>query len=252
MINDFSKKKIIRILKGLDIKKNDDLMIHGDAAIIYQYNINKKKGFDLFFQTIEEYVKKKGTILVPSFTYSFCKTKKFDKTLTKSQVGNFSKTFGERIGVKRTNHPIFSFYIKGKNWDYYNKAKLDICFGRYSTFDLFHKKNGKIIVFGNSFEKSATFLHHIEEQAKATYRFYKFFKGEIIDNKKKKKLNVSYYVRKLNSNTKLKFKKSLFKKLNKTNFERFQVYSISSKKLYKHCMNKLKENKKYLIDNYEI
>ena len=114
MINDFSKKKIIKILKELDIKKNDDLMIHGDAAIIYQYNINKKKGFDLFFQTIEEYVKKKGTILVPSFTYSFCQTKKFNKTLTKSQVGNFSKTFGKRIGVKRTNHPIFSFYIKVK------------------------------------------------------------------------------------------------------------------------------------------
>ena len=74
MINDFSKKKIIKILKKLDIKNNDDLMIHGDAAIIYQYNINKRKSFSLFFQTIEHYIKK-GTILVPSFTYSFCKTK---------------------------------------------------------------------------------------------------------------------------------------------------------------------------------
>ena len=252
MINDFSKKIIIKILKKLDIKKNDDLMIHGDAAIIYQYNINKKKGFNLFFQTIEDYIKKKGTILVPSFTYSFCKTKKFDKNLTKSEVGNFSKIFGSRINVKRTNHPIFSFYIKGKNWDYYNKAKLDICFGRDSTFDLFYKKNGKIIVFGNSFEKSATFLHHIEEKAKVPYRFYKFFKGEIIDNRKNKKLNVSYYVRKLSLKTELKFKKSLFKKLKKTNFERFQVYSISSKKLYNYCMNRLKKNKKYLVKKYKI
>lgn len=59
MINDFSKEKIIKILKKLDIKNNDDLMIHGDAAIIYQYNINKKKSFNLFFQTIEHYIKKK-------------------------------------------------------------------------------------------------------------------------------------------------------------------------------------------------
>ena len=54
------------------------------------------------------------------------------------------------------------------------------------------------------------FLHHIEEKAKVTYRFYKFFKGEIIGNKKKKKLNVSYYVRKLSLNTQIKFKKTLF------------------------------------------
>lgn len=252
MINDFSKEKIIKILKKLDIKNNDDLMIHGDAAIIYQYNINKKKSFNLFFQTIEHYIKKKGTILVPSFTYSFCKTKKFDKNLTKSEVGNFSKIFGSRINVKRTSHPIYSFFIKGRNYEYYNKAKLDKCFGEGSIFDLFHKKNGKIIIFGNTFEKSATFLHHIEEKAKVTYRFYKFFKGEIIGNKKKKKLNVSYYVRKLSLNTQIKFKKTLFEKLKKTNFGRFQVYSISSKKLYNYCMNRLKKNEKYLIDKYEI
>ena len=37
------KKKMLEVPKKLDIKNNDDLMIHGDAAIIYQYNINKKK-----------------------------------------------------------------------------------------------------------------------------------------------------------------------------------------------------------------
>ena len=95
-------------------------------------------------------------------------------------------------------------------------------------------------------------MHHIEEKAKVTYRFYKFFKGEIIGNRKKKKLNVSYYVRKLGLNTQLKFKKTLFEKLKKTNFGRFQVYSISSKKLYNYCMNRLKKNEKYLIDKYEI
>ena len=43
MINDFSKEKNNKNFKKTDIKNNDDLMIHGDAAIIYQYNINKKK-----------------------------------------------------------------------------------------------------------------------------------------------------------------------------------------------------------------
>ena len=248
MKNNFSKKTIENILKKLDIKKNDDVMIHGDAGIIHQYDINIKKGFNLLFNTIEKFIGKKGTILIPHFSYSFCKKKKFYKNSNKSELGIFNKMFTERKNFKRTSHPIFSFLIKGKNWNYYNNSKLNICFGKSSIFDLFHKKNGKIVVLGNAFEQSATFLHHIEDVAKVNYRFYKSFSGFIIDKKIKKFITVSYYVRKLNCKSKLKFKKSLHKILKKTNVGRFQVYSISSSKLYNHCMIKLKNNKNYLIN----
>ena len=76
MKNNFSKKTIENILKKLDIKKNDDVMIHVDAGIIHQYDINIKKGFNLLFNTIEKFIGKKGTILIPHFSYSFCKKKK--------------------------------------------------------------------------------------------------------------------------------------------------------------------------------
>ena len=142
MKNNLSKKKIEDILKKLGIEKNDDLMIHGDAGIIYQYDINKKKGFNLLFKTIEKYIGKKGTILIPFFTYSFCEKKRFYKNSYKSELGIFTKMFTEKKNFKRTNHPIFSFLIKGKNLNYYNNAKLNICFGKNSIFDLFHKKNG--------------------------------------------------------------------------------------------------------------
>ena len=248
MKNNFSKKTIENILKKLDIKKNDDVMIHGDAGIIHQYDINIKKGFNLLFKTIEKFIGKKGTILIPHFSYSFCQKKKFYKNSNKSELGIFNKMFTERKNFKRTSHPIFSFFVKGKNWNYYNNSNLNICFGKNSIFDLFHKKKGKILVLGNSFEQSATFLHHIEDVAKVNYRFYKSFSGFIIDKKVKNFITVSYYVRKLNCKSKLKFKKSLHKILKKTNVGRFQVYSISSSKLYNHCMIKLKNNKNYLVN----
>ena len=248
MKNNFSKKTIENILKKLDIKKNDDLMIHGDAGIIHQYDINIKKGFNLLFKTIEKFIGKKGTILIPHFSYSFCKKKIFNKNSNKNELSIFNNMFTERRNFKRTSHPIFSFHIKGNSLNYYNKSKLNICFGKNSIFDLFHKKNGKIIIFGNAFEKSATFLHHIEEVVQVNYRFYKSFPGFIIDKNIKKFITVSYYVRKLNYKSKLKFKKPLLKILKKTNFGRFQVYSISSSKLYNHCMIKLKNNKNYLIN----
>ncbi len=54
-------------------------MIHGDAGIIHQYDINIKKGFNLLFKTIEKFIGKKGTILIPHFSYSFCEKKIFIK-----------------------------------------------------------------------------------------------------------------------------------------------------------------------------
>ena len=247
MKNNTLKKHIEIILKKLDIKKGDDLMIHGDAGIIYQYDINKKYAFNLLLETIEKKIGKTGTVLVPSFTPSFCTKKIFIKDSQESELGLFHKIFTEKKKFKRTNHPIFSFFIKGDNWNYYNNAILNNCFGKDSIFDLFHKKNGKILILGNAFEKSAVFLHHIEDAAKVNYRFYKSFSGQIINKKNKKPITVSYYVRKLNFNATLKYKKSLNEILKKTNFGRFEVYSISSSKLYNFCMKKLKNNKNYLI-----
>ena len=247
MKKNFSKIEIENILKKLGVKKNDDLMIHGDAGIIFQYGADLQKNFNLLFKTISNFIGKKGTILIPAFTPSFCKKRVFYKDSEENELGYFGKIFTEKKFFKRTSHPIFSFLIKGNNFNYYDNAALNVSLGKNSIFDLFHKKNGKILVLGNAFEKSAVFLHHIEDDAKVNYRYYKYFSGFILDKKIKKPIKVSYYVRKKNHVNSLIFKKSLHMILNITNFGRFEVYSISTKKLYNYCINKLKNNKNYLV-----
>jgi len=245
--NKFSKSTIESVLRKLNIKKNDDLMIHGDAGVVFQYGVDLQKNFDLLFKTIKNFIGNQGTILIPSFTPSFCKKKIFSKDLHDEEMGSFGKILIKKKNFKRTAHPIFSFLIKGQSFDYYNKAALNISFGHGSIFDLFHKKNGKILVLGNAFEKSAAFLHHIEETAKVNYRFYKYFSGFVLDKKNKKPVTVSYFVRKKNHINSLIFKKSIYMTLHKANFGRFETYSTSSSKLYNYCIKKLKNNKDYLI-----
>ncbi len=50
---------IKKLLKKLGIKKNDNLMMHGDSGVIEQFNHYKK--FDFFFNKIENYIGKGGT-----------------------------------------------------------------------------------------------------------------------------------------------------------------------------------------------
>ena len=247
MKNNFLKSEIEKILKKLKVKKDDDVMIHGDAGVIFQYGANLQKNFNVLFKTINNCIGKNGTILIPAFTPSFCKKKIFYKDSRENELGSFGEIFTQKKNFKRTSHPIFSFLIKGKNFDYYNNAALDVSFGNNSIFDLFHKRNGKILVLGNAIEKSAVFLHHIEDVAKVNYRFYKYFSGFILDKKIKKPIKVSYFVRKRNYINSLIFKKSIHMILNKTNFGRFEVYSISAKKLFNHCIKRLRNNKNYLV-----
>ena len=75
-------------------------------------------------------------------------------------------------------------------------------------FDYFQKKEGKIIVLGTSFEKSVTFLHHIEELHQVNYRYYKDFSGIVINKKnEKKKFKIKYFVRKKKLNKQIKDRK---------------------------------------------
>ena len=48
-------------------------MLHGDASITA--NFRNKDPINFFFDELRRYIGSNGTILVPSFTYSFCRKK---------------------------------------------------------------------------------------------------------------------------------------------------------------------------------
>ena len=68
--------KIKSLVDKLKIKKNEVIMLHGDAAVIGQLDIkNINYNLEIFFDQIINKVGKKGAILIPTFTYSFIKKK---------------------------------------------------------------------------------------------------------------------------------------------------------------------------------
>ena len=238
-------------LKDSGISKGDILMIHGDAGIAAQINSKKKDKLKIFFDEVEKYIGNKGTILVPTFTYSSCNKKIFYKEKTVSSLGLFSENFRKRKNVKRTAHPIYSFSIYGKNFRYFNNAKITTCFGKESIFDLFKKINGKILCAGCSFNRM-TFIHSAEEAFGVNYRFKKNFPGIIYLNNKKYKVNTEYYVRKINNRSKLNLKyfyNYLIKrnKISNVSCGRYNILTIKAKVLFQNSLKVLKKNSNFLV-----
>ena len=68
---------------------------------------------------LKKLIGKNGTIIIPTFTYSFTRTRKFDVLKSKSEIGNFSENYRLIYPRNRTSHPIFSCIIIGKNKSFY-------------------------------------------------------------------------------------------------------------------------------------
>ncbi|EGK8049291.1 aminoglycoside N(3)-acetyltransferase [Campylobacter lari] len=193
----FYKHDLIQTLKNLGIKKGDILYPHTE---IYNFGIPLVDGktllqtiLDCFFEVIG----KEGTLIMPTFTYSFCENEVFDNKNSKSKVGILNEYFRKQKGVKRTNEPIFSFAIKGAKEELFLKDTTS-CFGDDSVFAEIKRQNGKIMLFGNPLV-GTTFIHHIEEKVGVSFRYFKEFSGIVIDeNGIKTEKKIQYLVRDYN------------------------------------------------------
>ena len=80
------KNKFKNLFKKLKIKNNEYLMLHADTSFFYQFSdIDCEKIIHIFLNELIKY-KKNLKILIPTFTYSFCRKKIFNirKSLSES------------------------------------------------------------------------------------------------------------------------------------------------------------------------
>lgn len=194
------KINLNKIFKKFKIHSNDSIMIHGDIGAINQLTFSKSDNIEdkllKFYRLLVNKYNFNGTLLIPTFTYSFCKKKIFDKNKSQSEIGLFSEITRKINLGKRTLHPIFSFKIYGKKTDYFLNASNNTCFGVNSIFDKFIKQKGKIMCIGCNFDM-ITFIHYIEQLTNVPYRYHKNFRGKLLDERKNQNIKVSYFVKKM-------------------------------------------------------
>lgn len=220
------KNDFIGCLKKLGIKSGDTLCVHTEllslGVICSSKNYFLQSLTDGFFDVIGE----SGTLIMPTFTYSFCKNENYDINQSKSTMGVLTEYFRNLKYVKRTNDPIFSFAIKGAKENLFLND-TNSCFGADSVYDILTKENGKIILLGTD-KLGYTFTHYTEEYAfnsgyDLRYRYFKEFSGQIIKDDAMSKKTILYFVRDLKQNSILSVDKqvNILKKYNNFKYEKF-------------------------------
>lgn len=201
MKNNFNYNKVI---KKLSIKKSDKIIINSNFLNIMIMAKKKNLNFSYgkFIDGICSILGKKGTLLIPSYSWEFINKKKFFYETSKSISGSLANKLLNRQDFKRTMNPIYSFLVKGHDQKKLCSMKHDDSFSMNSPFGYLISNNGKNIFIDIDYKDSFTFVHLAEQHAGVKYRYKKKFKGIFYKNKTKKNLAVTVYARKLSTRVK--------------------------------------------------
>ena len=174
----------VNALSLAGIKEGDVVFVHSDISAFGKLLLfDRKLLLQTLIDSIKEAVGEDGTIIMPTFTYSFDKNETYDVENTKSTVGTLTEFFRKQEDVSRTIHPSHSVVVLGGHKNELLNIGKDT-FGQGSVFEKFHKLNGKLVFFGTPFHEACTFIHYIEQMYEVPYRYMRKYKGKIIKDDK--------------------------------------------------------------------
>lgn len=242
-------------LKELGINKGDMLCVHTNFTQFGKILPKKDEFLHEIKEILCDLIGQDGTLIIPTFTYSFCKNLVFDKKNSKGVVGVFGEYFRHLDGVWRTNDPIFSLAVFGAKQAEFKKD-FSSCFGKDSAFEILNANGAKFLMIGLENGDSFTYNIHIEQCSNVSYRYLKPFSGKIIDETGiSRDASILYFVRDLELNPLIDHQKRL-EFLLKFNAAKIKDFSssyfllIDAKKSFEILSAQYKKDDKYFLKTY--
>lgn len=251
---DYDKEELKSALLKVGIRKGGIVFSHIGMGFLGcpKEGASLDSMFEVIYSAFMEILGKKGTWLVPTFSYSFYRGEPFDIQNSVSRVGYFTEIFRKLPGVKRSREPIFSVAGIGPGiGELFKDLPMD-SFGKDCIYDRLFKADASICNIGVGF-KYATFVHYIEQAQNIPYRFKKTFTGEIINGNKGKMTDIVSYVRTgiddkstFPDLTRLEKDARVLGYLKSQTVGRGRVTNIFCRDFYKLCAEKIKGDPWYL------
>ena len=254
---EITREDVLKSLKAVGVSKGDTIFVHsgiGNFGLLKEAK-DKFELSNVFIDCFLNAVGSRGTVCMPTFSYSFAKKKNFDVLKTPSLTGTMTEVFRKREGVVRSCNPNHSVVASGFRKDFLTTCLSKTSFGANTFFSRLLKADAKNVFFGVDLNHSCTFIHFIEESVGVPYRFHKKTTGKILFDKEESFEDCYYFYAKYlgrNINTSVvEFEKDLKEKniLKSVDLGKSFVMSAKVRPLFREGVKKLKENKYYFLKN---
>ncbi len=187
-------RDFVQELSSIGLEEGDVVFVHSDVSVFGRLKAtNRSTLLESICDALRMSVGDSGTIIMPTFTYSFCEGEVFDPVNSKSTVGSLTEHFRRQPGVVRSMHPIFSVAVSGRAKEWFSDVGPD-SFDDDSIFGRLEERRGKLLFLGAPFQ-SCTFLHRAEQTFPVPYRYIKEFEGLIRNGDEDRRSTCTYLVR---------------------------------------------------------
>jgi len=187
---------LAQALRNLGVESGDMVFMHSDVGSFGKLATTDTQAFlGGITNTVKAVVGERGTVIMPTFTFSWGRGEPFDIQHTRTSMGSLPEFFRTLPSVIRSWHPMHSVAACGTRAQDVTSVSCDT-FGAGSVFEHLRTFDAKILMFGVDFTY-CTFLIHVEQMLGVPYRFKKKFQGTIIDSGVARKDAIVYFARPL-------------------------------------------------------
>ena len=187
--------KLAGIPEGAVVDVSSDLF---SMALFWAKN-GAKFDADSLLDALKRCVGKNGTVMIRAYSWEFCKGIPFHMKGTRSAVGSLGITAMGRDDFRRTGHPLYSWFVWGKEQDRFCSHQNVDGFGTDSLFAVLEQEDAVQLGLGKQRAVGFTMAHYAEAKAEVPYRRKKLFTGEYYDEEEHMtERTFSMYVRPLN------------------------------------------------------
>lgn len=250
----YTQHQLSEAMKTVGLKQGDVVFTHSSIGFLgYPRQVQNASGicrviFDAFFAVLG----KEGTLVVPTFTYSFPQEKDFDLENTPSTVGMFSEYVRCLPGSFRSSDPIFSVSAIGAKSGDITKDVSRECFGLGSVWERLYNLNAAFMNIG--IDVGSTFIHYIEQRLKVPYRYKRLFAGYLIEGSQKKRSGVVHFARDLTYRAATPDFTKLAQDARESGLAKIipigksEINMIRAREMFELCRQKLKVDPSYLVE----
>lgn len=188
---------LCRAFEQVGLRPGDEICVHSSLFHLGTLMAKPQDFLAGMVAALRESIGPEGTLIMPTFTYSYCNSEIYDMRNSRSHMGILTEYYRKLPECIRTRDPLFSFAISGHSTAAYLQNDVTSCFGKDSVYDVLNRRGGKIVVLGDR-ANGYTFGHYVEECMMVSYRFFKTFSGTTITEDGTELQNsIDYFVRKL-------------------------------------------------------
>jgi aminopeptidase-like protein/aminoglycoside N3'-acetyltransferase len=195
----YNRRNLADALRAVGMRRGDVVFSHSNIGYfgLLEEGRTPQAVFSTILGAFQDVLGPEGTLVVPTFTYSFCRQQMFDPNHTPSTCGAFTEMLRQLPASRRSRDPIFSVAAVGARADELTRDVPLECFGPGSFWDQFLQLNG--LVCNLNCDAGSTFIHHVERQFRVPYRYDKLFTGQMIESGQVRKTAAIFFCQDLSN-----------------------------------------------------